>query len=59
MRDWVSGEGCSRRREQQVQRPGGRIPANALSSLIHVLIQSSQQPDGIGCTLQQFHRQEN
>ena len=57
VRDWVSGEGCSRRREHQVQKAGGRIPAKALSSPSRVLIQSSQQPDGIGHILHPFHRQ--
>lgn len=36
---WVFGEGCSGKREQQVQKPGGRMPAKVLSSSSHVLIQ--------------------
>lgn len=55
VRYWVSGEGCSRRREPQIQRAGGRIPAKVLA-LPDMYSLSAQQPDGISGVLCPFHR---
>lgn len=56
LRCWVSGEGCSRRKEEQIQKSGGRIPAKLLSSPISVLVGSSLQPDGVIRILHSLHR---